>query len=435
MLLIDDESRAALDGSRPADELVVWAWYDGQLAHPDPLGIASWSLQGSADPDTKVQQQLSLKVQDPDGTLSPWLFDDPLGVGGVELHVMYRIGGAGVVNRGRFRVQDNSPKESYRKYAVAEYGYRQADSPTAPHERNVMVPSGAVIDLNAVDLTANVDRDRLLAPESPKGTSPTVLGEFTRLIGDHFPTVVADGVLDRAVSKTLVYDRERLEACQDLLASISARYRMGGDGECEVYPLVPGVPVWRVEPTAGLVEVNRTQSLDGLYNMWVVAGKENAKGKPVRGSSSLTFGPLRNSGPHGRYPYFYSSEMITSAQQANEYAATLQAQHMAKLAVELEVTTIPRPEIQPGDSIEVGCPVAAGHVVYIPGEVVSKAESGSPIPTPTKFTVSCSYADLQAALAQTTFGQHLTREMPPLTWDRMPTSWGTTPNLTWNNLP
>lgn len=435
MLSIDDVTLAALDGSRPADELVVWAWYDGDLAWPEPLGVASWSLSGSADQSSKVQQQLSLKVQDPDGRLSPWLFNDPLGVGGVVLHVLYRVGAAGAVNRGRFRVQGNAPQESFVKYTIPEYGYTEPDSVNAPHERDVLVPAGAVVDVTAVDITANVDRDKFIVPESPRGSDPTALGEFTRLIRGHFPIVVAPGVVDRVVSRTLVYDRERLEACQDLLASIGARYRMNGDGECEVYPIAPGEPVWRVEPMAGLVKVDRSQDIDGLYNQWVVEGKEGVKGVPVRGSVILGAGPLRYDGPHGRVPFLYSSEMITTASQARSYAETLRNQQMTKLAVELDVETIPRPEIQPGDRIEVGCPVSDGHVVYIPGEVTSKTESGSPIPEPTKFKVSCAYADVTAALGRTEFGRYLTGSKPPLTWDRMPASWGSAPSLPWNNLP
>ena len=191
MLLIDDVSRSALEGSRPADELVVWAWYDGGLVWPDPLGVVSWSLSGSADGSAKVQRQLSLKVADPDGSLSPWLFDDPLGVGGVVLQVVYRVGGAGAVNVGWFRVEGNAPDGSVNGYTVAEYGMQEPDSAAAPHERRVYAFAGAVVDVDAVDLTADVDRDRLLAPQSPPGLFPTVLGEIARLVGDHFPVVVS----------------------------------------------------------------------------------------------------------------------------------------------------------------------------------------------------------------------------------------------------
>lgn len=433
MLLIDDESRAALDGSRPADTLTAWAWYDGNLAWPDPLDINAWSISDSSGDANKVQRQVSLTVADPDGRLSPWLFDDPLGVGGVELQVIYRVGGAGAINVGWFRIVENAPEESFIVRTIPEYGLVQPDSPTNPHERKVMVPSGAVVQVTAVDRTANVDRDKLLAPESPR--TATVISEVRRLVGDYMPVVLDPGVTDRSVARTLVYEKERLEAVQDLLAVIKARYRTGGDGELRVYPKAPGAPVWRVEPGAGLVNTRRKQTLDGLYNVWVVTGKDGGNGRPVSGTVYLTAGPLRVDGPHGRMVYEYSSEMISTYGDAIDYGETLRDQQARTLAVELEVLTIPRPEIQAGDRIEVGCPLAAGHVAYLPGEVTDVRAGGSPVPGPTQFTVSCAYNDVLAALSRNEWTQHLTHEKPELTWDRMPTNWGTAPEINWDELP
>lgn len=433
MLPIDDVSKAALEGSRPADELIVWAWYDGVLAWPEPLAVKSWSWSGSADASRKVQRQLSLSIADPDESLSPWLFHDPLGVGGTMLQVIYRIGGAETLNTAWLRVEENTPTQTRRAYTIAEYGYSEPDSPNAQHERTIMVPSGGVVDLTAVDITADVDRDKLLFPESPKTT--TVLAELSRLIGDHFPVVVEAGVTDAPVAKTLVYEKERLEACQDLLASINARYRMGGDGEMRVYPLTPGPVVWRVEPGAGLVDVGRSQTIAGLYNVWVVTGKEEGTGRPVTAISTIKSGPLRVDGPHGRVPYFHESEQITSIAAAGAFANQLRDRQDQSYAVELTVVTAPHPEIEAGDRIEVGCPVREGHTIYIPGEVTSFDASGSPVPGPTTFKVTCSYADIFEALARTEWSQYLTAEKPALTWDRMPGSWGAAPAMTWNNLP
>ncbi|AYN57809.1 tail protein [Arthrobacter phage Eileen] len=433
MLLIDEVSRAALDGSRPADKVIAWAWYDGALAWDEPLSINSWSRSDTGDGKQKVQRQFQLTIADPDGSLSPWLFHDPLGVGGTILQIIYQIGGAESLNIGWFRVEGNTPEQSHVHYTIPEYGYVEPDSVHAPHERSVMVPAGGTVQVTAVDITANVDRDKLLTPESPKTT--TVLGEVSRLIGDHFPVVIEDGVVDGPVAKTLVYERERLEAVQDLLASVNARYRMGGDGEMRVYPIDPGPVVWRVEPRAGLVKVGRGQSIAGLYNMWVVTGKEDGTGRPISAISTIKSGPLRVDGPHGRVPNFFESEQITSVAAAQKYAETLRDRQNQTYAVELSVDTIPRPELQAGDRIEVGCPVKDGHVIYIPGEVTSIQASGSPVPGPMSLKVSCSYQDIFDALARTDWSQYLTREKPPLTWDRMPATWGTAPALTWNDLP
>ena len=432
MRLIDDGSLAALEGARPADSLLVWAWRDGSLALPEPLQVISWSADDEAGESVKVGQKLSLTVADPDGTLGAWRFEDPLAVAGTRLQVVYRVGGAGAVNFGWFRVVGNEPVTAHDSRVINEYGYVVPDSPVSPHERRVFTTTG-VVRLECVDLTADVDRDRFEAPESP-GPDATVLSEFARLTRDYFPVVVDDGIVDRPVSRQLVFDRERLEACQDLLARVSARYRMGGDGECHVYS-PDGPVVLRVEPGASLVSVSRKQSVDGLYNRWVVEGKDKDSGQPIRFAVSIDSGPLRWGGPHGKAPFFYSSEMIDSYDAAAAYAVQLRDDFLASLAVELLVEVAPRPELQAGDRVEVGCPVVGGHVAYFPGRITSIRRSGSTVPSGTTLAVSCSYADVSAALARTDWARHLGNGKPALTWDRVPGTWGSLPALEWDSLP
>jgi hypothetical protein len=429
--LIDPDSLAALDGSRPADTIIVWAWRDGRLVLPEPLDVIDWSVQDDAGDSVKIGQKLSLTVADPDGTLGAWRFEDRLSVAGTELQVIYRIGGARAMNFGRFRITGNEPTTATDSRLVNEYGLTVPDSVVEPHKRRVYVTTGTV-KLEAVDLTVNVDRDKFEAPES--ASAGTVLAEFARLTKRHFPTVIDAGITDANVSAKLVFDRERLEACQDLLSRVSARYRMGGDGECHVYP-VRSAPVWRVEPGQSLVSVARKQGSDGLVNRWIVEGKDGGDGKPVRAAASIDTGPLRYGGPHGRAPFFYSSEMITTEGQALAYAIELRDEFLASLSVELAVETVPRPELQAGDWIEVGCPVAAGHVAYLPGQIVSVRRGGSTVPSGTSLTVACSYIDVTAALDRTEWAQHLGPGMPTLTWDRSPGTWGQLPAILWNDLP
>lgn len=432
MRSIDADSLEALNGSRPGDTITVWAWRDGALVVPEPLQVLDWSAQDSAGDTVKVAQQLSLTVADPDGTLGAWRLDDPLGVAGTQLQVIYRIGGAGAMNYGWFRITDNEPDEMIDWRTINEYGYDEPDATAAPHTRRVAVVT-AVVKIQAVDLTINPDRDKFEAPQSPK-TSATVISEFRRLTAGYFPTVVEDGITDVAVSRKLIYDKERLEACQDLLTRVGARYRMGGDGECHVYPPMQA-PVWRADPGRCLMNVKRKQSLDGLYNMWIVEGKDGANGVPVRAKAFIDNGPLRYGGPHGKSQHTYSSEMITTYAQALAYAESLKAKFLASLAVEIDVEITPRPELQAGDRIEVGYPLPAGHVAYFPGEITSLRRGGNPLPTATTLTVSCSYFDVSRALARTDWGQYITDSMPVLTWDLMPSTWGTAPARTWDQLP
>ena len=421
----------ALEGSRPADTLTVWAWRDGVLVVPEPLQVLDWSTVDTAGESVKINQTFSLTIADPDGSLGAWLFDDPLGVAGTQLQVLYNVGGAGTLNFGWFHLTDNQPEESVDWRVVDEYGYDEPDSDLPPHKRKIPVIT-ATVRLDAADLTLGPDRDKLEAPQSPLAGA-TAISEWTRLTQDYFPTVVDPGVVDVAVSRLLIFDQERLEAGQDLLARISARYRMGGDGECHIYPRSTAV-AWRVQPGNALIQVSRKQSIDGLYNKWIVEGKDQADGKPVRAEITIDTGPLRYGGPHGKSQFSYSSEMIVTREQAHAYALELRSKFLASLAVELNVTTAPRPELQAGDRIEVGYPVAAGHVAYFPGQIISIRRSGNPLPGPTTLTVSCSYQDVSTALKQTTWSDHITSSRPELTWDTMPTRWGNTPSTSWDNL-
>lgn len=431
MRLIDELSLDALEGSRPADSLTVWAWRGDSLVVAEPLEVIAWGFEDQAGDNVKVSQRISLTVADPDGSLGAWRLDDPLAVTGARLQIIYRVGGAGAVNYGMYRLTSNEPDEVTEFRVIDEYGYVEPDGLLEPHKRWKSV-TRSVVKLEAVDLTVEPDRDRFEAPESP-GMGATVQSEVKRLLDPYFPVVVDPGVPDMPVSRQLVFDRERLEAVQDLLGRVSARYRMGGDGECHLYPRATE-PAWRVGPSEGLVRVQRKQSFDGLYNRWVVEGKEEGSGNPVRSSVSIDSGPLKYGGPHGRVPFFYSSEMITSTAAAVLYAIELRAQFIASLALELSVECVPRPELQAGDRIEVGCPFD-GRLAWIPGEVTSIKRSGTTVPGPTSLTVACAYGDVIAALERTDWAKHLTGELPPLTWDRMPSTWGAGPSMSWDDLP
>ena len=127
--------------------------------------------------------------------------------------------------------------------------------------------------------------------------------------------------------------------------------------------------------------------------------------------------------------------MIDSYDAAAAYAVQLRDDFLASLAVELSVEVAPRPDLQAGDRVEVGCPVVGGHVAYFPGRITSIRRSGSTVPSGTTLAVSCSYADVSAALARTDWAQFLGNGKPALTWDRMPGTWGSLPALEWDSLP
>jgi len=393
---VDANTLAALTGSRSAEGITVYVWYGGRLAYPDPLPVTDPSFSWDR---TRQIQTMDLTVADKDGKLAPWLLEDPLGVGGSRLQVRYNVGGAGAINIGWYRITAPEPNERWRSYIIDEAGRVNPDSPIPAGKKQVMVSGGATIKIQADDLGVMIKADRLLAPESPQGSSPTVIGEIKRLAGDIVPVVTASGVVDRPVNKTLIYERERLDAIQALCKSIACDYRMNGDGQLEIYPITQQAPVAVLRGGAEglLVKVDRSQKYDGLYNRFVVNG--TATDRPVQAITEITAGPLSVTGPHGRVPTFYESNMIETQAQANDYAQTMMSTHIAGLTTDLKVTCLPIPHVQQGDWVQVGNPVVNGQSFVLAGMVkaISQPFSGT-VPGPCTVTVECSYADVQTAL-------------------------------------
>jgi hypothetical protein len=393
---IDANTLSALTGSRSGEGITVYVWYGGRLAHPDPLPVSDWGFSWDR---TRQVQTFDLTIADKDGTLSPWLLEDPLGVGGSRLQVRYNVGGAGSIPQGWYRITAPTPEERWHSYVIDEAGRVNPDSPIPQGKKRVLISGGATIHIQADDLAVMIKADKLLAPESPQGANPTVVSEIRRLAGAIVPVVTAPGVVDRSVNKTLIYERDRLDAIQALCKSIACDYRMNGDGQLEVYPIAQQTPVITLRGGAEglLVKVNREQKYDGLYNRFVVKG--TATDHPVQSLAEITSGPLSVNGDHGRVPTFYESNMIETQEQADAYAVTMMTTHLAGLTVDLKVTCLPIPHLQQGDWVRVGNPVVNGQSFLLAGMVktISQPSNGT-VPGPCSVVVECSYSDVQTVM-------------------------------------
>lgn len=400
MRQIDDASKRALRGSRAGDKIVAFARY-GSTVHPDPIPISSYAFNWDA---TRQVQSFTCGVADNTGALAPWLLEDPLGVGGAVLDLRYEIGGTGTqINMGPYRIAQNRPAERWLSYIIDNKGQINVDSPLPNDKQLKLVPGGATIDITAYDIGLTVKKDRLIAPESPPtGTSPTVVSEVTRLLRDICGVTVAAGVTDIPVSPNIIYERERMDAVQDLCKRIFCDYRFTGEGLLEIYSILDQTPLETLAggPEGLLVRVDRSQDLEGLYNRFVVDGTrelEDGKSEPVRSVVDIDSGVLSITGPHGRVPEFYSSTMITSQAQADAYATQMALSQLTGLTVDLQVIALPMPHLQHGDWITVATPVVDGDPVPLVGRVKSMVlKSGKGLaPAPMELVVQCSYWTVQ----------------------------------------
>jgi hypothetical protein len=309
---------------------------------------------------------------------------------------------------GWYRISESAPDETWRSYLIDNLGQINTDSPIPNGKTLATVTGGAVIHLTADDLGVLITNDKLLAPEAPAGTSPTIVGEITRLLADLMPVTTTNGVTDRAVNKNLIYKDDRLAAVADLCSRIACDYRLNGDGQFEVYPITAQTPVWTVKggPEGALVSVNRDQRIDGLYNIFVARGTQTitksggtTQQVPIQGIASITTGPLAVGGPHGNYPTFYESTMLTTQAECDAYAATMRDTQLSGLTTDLVVQCLPNPAIQQGDWVTVASPVVNQQTVTLSGKVKTMAlkSNGNSVASMT-LTVECTYADVQAAL-------------------------------------
>lgn len=387
---ISDLALSALSGSRVDDRVVATVWYGGEVVVQE-LPVSKWSID--ADGGAQVQRRVQLDVTDVDGKLAPWALNDPLGVGGPRIHLSYRFGGQGyaneIVDLGRFRTTASSPVQRWRKY----------DLPSGDHEIR-WVSSGATIPVTAQDLTQVAKAARFMAPESPPAGA-TVVSEVRRLLTGIMPVTVAAGVVDVAIPTASVFETERMDAVDDLVDRIACAYRMTGDGQLEIYPTAATTPVWEIAGAEGgaLIELQQSQSVDGLYNAAVVEGMAGLNGLPLRKIVTEDDGPLRWNGPHWQVPLFYSSSLLATQAQVDAEAARLLAGRIQDRTVTLNIECLPNPALQVGDTVRVLAPSVSGSQVPLDGVVRTFRLSGSTEGVDTMtMTVECPYDVVQAVV-------------------------------------
>jgi hypothetical protein len=395
---IDPRTLEALYGSRKGDKLIVWPWYGGKVQTSDPLNISGFTFTWDR---SRVIQTLSITIPDETGELAPWLLDDSLGVGGAELQCIYQVGGAGSVNLGWYPIHNSDPDEKWRHYLIDEQGTLTPNTPIQPGKRLKTVPGGANLSLTCDDRAVKIQRDKFIAPESPPASpAPTILSELQRLVAGSGITVVASaGVADRSVNTTLIYQDDRLAAVQDLCKRIGCDFRMNGDGQLEVYPLTNQSTAIELKggPEGLLVAVGRPMTSDKLYNVFVAEGVDKSSNAPLRGIAQITGGPMKVGGDFGRSVTKYSSTMLTTQQECDDYAVTMRDTFISGLTQTLRVTCPPLPHIQQGDLVTVYSPRANGDVPKVKGQVATMTLSGGQTPKAMTLDVECAYTDVQLA--------------------------------------
>ena len=349
----------ALSGSRGLETASITVWYDGRPVAVD-VPLESWSL--TADADREVNATLTYTVADPDGTLAPWSHTDTLGAAGHRAQLAYRFGTVGQpefeqVQLGWFTHTNVSPRESFR---LASTG--------------VWLPTGATIAVTADDLTwdANVPFPGTDAPP----TGATRKSEIVRILSGIVPVRFASGITDQSAT-TEAYTGTRLSAVMDHVRALGCAARMGADGLLDVYPDTAPASSWTVQGGAAgnLITTSRSYAKADIVNMGVA---EASGGTPPElvGRSPINDGPYRWGGPAGFRPKVHSAPIYTSQAAVNAGASTVLARALAERVVDFNVTTLPNPFVELGDSWRLLVPTAWGGELDVTGRVVGYQLSG-----------------------------------------------------------
>lgn len=393
MRLMSDEATASLTGSRVGDRLIAHAWYDGALTAPD-LPVSEFTVV--EDLTRQVRTRVSLRVDDPDGRLAPWAINDPLGVAGNRLQLIYELAGGFRVQLGWYVITRSVPTENWRLLRLP------GPSDFPPNDMRLeWVSGGATIPVTGEDLTQVVVADRLLTPESPQAGATVMdtvrdLLDSTVGVGD-----LPEGVTDRPAPASMIFERERMNAVEDLLDHIGCTHRMSADGLLEALPLGEQASVWEIAggPDGVMVSMNRTLDQEGLYNIAVSTGT-TVDGKEIVGRYVETEGPLAFDGPLGRRPVFHASEFVKTQAAADADSKTLLTNQIAARTVELTVTCLPHPGLQAGDWVSLRLPTLDGQEAHLPGQVITKTLRGTKRSgiSPMVLDVVCDFALVQSVM-------------------------------------
>lgn len=363
-------------GSLSDGRIEFTCWYDGMPAI-ERVPVSDWSQSFSGG--AQVSGSTAITIHDESGKLAPWGVDEPLGVGGSILQSRLVLDSASV-SLGYQRITASSCTETWRK----------------AHGRDMWIASGTVINVDAEDLTVVVAGNKFVSPEAPP-TGSTCIAEIRRLLTGIMDVTFESGVADMLIPPALTYRDERMDAVEDLVAAMGAAYRVSGTGQLVVY-MPNRISVWTVKPgefEGNLIAIQRSQSISHLKNL-IVARNTLQGGAELQAAAEERSGPLRTTGPHGRWPDFYQADFATNQYDIQEAATNHLNTSLRSRTVSIPLTTIFHPGLEVGDWITVMSPVTTGSTMALEGRVSSIGYSGKRLPVSMDITLDCELNSVQS---------------------------------------
>lgn len=205
-----------------------------------------------------------------------------------------------------------------------------------------------------------IEADFITPRTPPYGVS--TIATITSLIHEVLPDaeVVVQCSFDRKITATGAWAKERWGSITKMADSIGAEVYAGHDGRfyiSDVPDLSALVPVFELNggPTGVLLEENRTNTRDQVYNAVSVSGQSSDQTVPPLWAWARDNDPTSRTffyGPYGQRVRFYSSQFFTEVSQLQAYADRLLIESLAPNNT-LSVVAGPLPILEAGDAVRV----------------------------------------------------------------------------------
>lgn len=209
---------------------------------------------------------------------------------------------------------------------------------------------GSSLTLKLADLFYVTSRERFAAPSTPSDLS-SVYAEIGRLTG--LPVIVS--VPDAAITRSVTYDENRLDAVLELAKILDGHAYVTPDGGVSIAPNQWGPPVTGLSMGAqGTIHRADPDDMTDsrVYNQVVVRSWDDQQAT-ILATAEVEAGPLRYGGPMGRVPYFAASQYVVTKEQAQEYADALLPQVSVMPAVTYTIQCAPDPRLEVWDVVTV----------------------------------------------------------------------------------
>jgi hypothetical protein len=244
-------------------------------------------------------------------------------------------------------------------------------------DRTRPVSSGdGAITVSLVDRSYLVAEDRFDAPTQVGGGSTTAVAAITSLITDALPTVtVTDLTGSTQAAPSLDIQRERwADGIEALATAIGAECFADRRGNFVIrpQPTLGDTARWTIRSgrTGVIVQKQERQTRELVYNRVVASGQSSSGAPPVWAAVSDTDpnSPTVYGGPFGKKPRFYTSPLLTTADQCTAAATALLAR-VQGMQGQVSLSTLVHPGLDAGDVIYDLDPAGAA-VAHIVDKVV-----------------------------------------------------------------